>query len=130
MNRKLLPAILIVTGLICVLGAITYAALTLQIPTQGDIDTVNSTLKANPSTIDWGTLTPNQQVTRQVTLTNTATQPTNPLSMTANPTIGTLTWNQQGNIIPAGGSLTATFTLIISPNPLAGSFSFDIIVTG
>ena len=111
-------------------GAVTYAALTLQIPTQGTIDTNQSTLQATPATINWGTLAPNQQATRTVTLTNTATQPTNPLSMTANPTIGTLTWNQQGNIIPAGGSLTATFTLAISPNPPSGAFSFDIIIVG
>lgn len=128
MNKTV--AFIIAVGILLFLIAVTYAVLTLQIPTQGNIDTNKSTLTSHPSTIDWGTLTPNQQTTYTVILTNTAAAPINPLSMTATPTIGTLTWNQQGNIIPAGQSLNCTFTLTVSPNPPAGAFSFNIIVTG
>jgi len=122
--------IIAATGLILLLIAVAYAALTLQIPSQGIIDTNTSTLQATPSTLDWGALAPNQQATRNVTLINTAATATHPLTMTASPTVGVLIWNQEGSIIQPGQSIACTFTLQVSASPPLGAFSFNITITG
>ncbi len=123
------PLILILIGILLITVAAAYTAYTLIIQSVGDINTPVS-ITALPSSIDWGTLDAEQIVDRYITLTNNGDTATQPLTVSASPTVGTLTNNATSATIPAHSSITIDFRLTVSANPPTGPFTFDITIVG
>jgi hypothetical protein len=114
---------------------------TLQ--SNGTVTTVNvgvysdSSCTQNCTSINWGPIAPGNSTTRAIYVKNIGTIPMT-LSMTTGSwvpsnanTYISLSWNQEGTVLTAGQSTTATLTLSASSS--AGnitSFSFNIIITG
>lgn len=92
--------------------------------------TTSPNLQATPNIIDWGTLRPTQQVTRQITLSNVGDASTQPLTMTHDSAVGVVTWNLEGLTLYKGQNVIAKFTLTAFENASEGAFSFNITVTG
>lgn len=89
------------------------------------------------TSIDWGTISPGNSVTRTVYVKNTGNTPIT-LSMTKtgwNPAGAdgpiTVTWNKEGTALSAGQSTAATLTLTVSSG-ISGitTFSVNIVITG
>lgn len=78
--------------------------------------------------LDWGNITSYGVLLQHVTLTNTGTADTNPLNMTNTCNVGKLTWNREGQVIPANASLLVSITLLPSRNAPQGPFTFDITI--
>ena len=123
-----LSSILIVIGVFLLLVVAVNAVLTLTIQTT--IHTNSATLTANPTSIDWGTLTPNQQITKSATLTNNGDAPTNPLTMTSTSTVGTVTWDAESLTLPPSQALLVNFSLSVDASAPRGQFNFTIMING
>jgi hypothetical protein len=122
------PAILILIGILLTATAVTYALYTLTIPTAGIIN-VPVSLTASPASIDWGTLDAGQVKDIYVNLTNNGGTATQPLTVTANPTVGTLISNATNKVISAHSWIIIDFRLTVSAEPPTGAFNFDITIT-
>jgi hypothetical protein len=133
MKEKLTAAIIIIAVAALIVGAV-YAVATLTVPTHGTITvTPVEDIDGNPTTLEWGSnIIANQIVIQQLTITNVGTAPTAPLHLAnnLNAAIGTITWNQEGIVIPVSGSVIATCTLTVSTTPTIGSFTADLTFTG
>ena len=134
---------IVATGLFLTLLTSGLLMSSQTVQSGGTVNSVNvgvyldSGCTQNCTTIDWGTITPGNAVTRTVYVKNTGTLPVT-LSMTSGGwvpsnanTYLTLTWNRGGTVRAVGSSIQATLTLTASSS--AGnltSFSFNIIITG
>lgn len=123
--KKYLGAIALVT---LVLGSAIVLAnmLYFLLPSTG---IVNYSLTFNPTEIDWGNVTLNENVTRSVTITNNGGNIT-ALNMTYNGTTNllnyTLTWDVEGLNLPYDYYVTADFTLIIYEANITVTDQFNI----
>ena len=139
------------TGLIIALAAtslflslVTAGIIATQtIPSSGTVTTVNvgvysnSDCTENCTSINWGTMYPDDTVNKTVYVKNTGTVP-----ITLSITDGnwdpinasnylTLTWDKQGKVLEAGNSVPANLTLsVASDTGDLRSFNFNIIITG
>ncbi len=90
------------------------------------------------TTLDWGTITPGDTITRTIYIKNTGTGVSLSLSIGTsawNPTnaneLITITWNCEGTRLQPGQSTVATLTLTVSPNITdITNFSVQISITG
>ena len=91
----------------------------------------------NLTSINWGSIYPSNSTTRIIYVKNNGSLPVTLTMTTGNwvpsnaNTYISLSWNQEGTVLSAGQSTTATLTLSASAS--AGnitSFSFNIIITG
>jgi hypothetical protein len=113
------------------------------VPSSGNVTTINvgvysdSSCTHNLTSIDWGTISPGNSVTRTIYVKNTGnSQITLSLTKTnwnpasANGPI-TLTWNRESTTLNSGQVTTATLTLSVSES-ISGitNFSVDIVITG
>jgi hypothetical protein len=130
-------------GLVLTVTTAGLLSVSQTVSSTGSITTVNVGVYSDSgctqtlTSIDWGTISPGNTVTRTIYVKNTGnTQIT--LSMTTNgwsPTSAngpiTLTWNREGTTLTVGQSTAATFTLTVSSS-ISGitSFSVNIVVTG
>jgi hypothetical protein len=134
--------------LICALAisATTVAVISVNqnVPSSGSIATspnigVYSDVACtqNLTSINWGSITPGNNVTQTVYVKNTGTGSMT-LSMTVSnwspaqaDTYLTITWNKQGNQLTAGQSITATLTLAVAANITdITNFSNTITISG
>jgi len=97
----------------------------------------NSACTQNLTSINWGTISPGDSVTRTIYVKNTgntritlAMTKTNWNPSTANGPI-TIAWNAENQSVDAGNVATATLTLSVSSS-ISGitNFSVDIVITG
>ena len=116
---------------------------TQTIPSDGTITTVNVSVYTNSgctencTAINWGSLYPGNSTTQTVYVKNTGTVPIT-LTMTANSWTPanaddylTLDWNQEGTVLSAGHSVTATLTLTAAADTGdLQDFNVNIIITG
>jgi hypothetical protein len=118
-------------ALIALLATIGVAAavghFTLTIPTNGVVS--DSELLASPSQIDWGTIAQGATVQRSFNLTNNSDQ-TATLNLTTATTIGAVTWDKEGDYLPAGYTTNVTVTLTIFQNASNGAFTFPLYIEG
>ena len=134
---------IIATRIFLTLTTAGLVSVNLAVPSSGNVTTVNvgvysdSSCTHNLTSIDWGTISPGDSVTRTIYVKNTGnTQITlgmtktnwNPIN--ANGPI-TLTWNRESNTLNVGQITTATLALSVSES-ISGItyFSVDIVVTG
>lgn len=133
MNQKLTAILIIMAVAALIVGAVVAVAI-LVIPSIGTIViTPIEDMDGNPATLDWGNnIQANQTVSRTVTITNTGTASTTPLHFThsLNASLGTISWNQEGTVVPAAATITAIFTLTASASPPLGVFNADLTITG
>ena len=137
-------ALIAILTLIGSIGAIyvygTYFDPT-KILTGGTVETSIPLLLADPSIIDWGTITVYGQTAKTVTLTNNGTEiiydmifETSNWQNTSNLNL-ILDWNYTGTNIIAEASLPIQFTLKSTAPPQTNTtetithFSFDILIT-
>jgi uncharacterized protein YcnI len=89
------------------------------------------------TSIDWGTLSPGNSITKLIYVKNTGNAPIT-LGMTKtgwNPTSAngpiTITWNKEGTTLSVGQYIAATLTLSVSSS-ISGitTFSVNIVITG
>jgi hypothetical protein len=116
---------------------------TQTIPSSGTVTTVNVGVYSdvqctqNCTSISWGTISPGDSINRIVYVKNTGTVPIT-ISMTAgswNPTDAsnylTLSWDQEGEVLAVGESVSATLTLSAAGDTGdLTDFSFNIIIAG
>ena len=106
------------------------ASYILDIPTSGITTTKDMT--ADPSSINWGTVTVGEPATKTATLTNTGNTPFTLLNMTTSNVKGltsfTCTWNLEGAELNPAENIIAEFTLTVHSHTET-NFSFDIIIT-
>jgi hypothetical protein len=143
--------ILAIAGLVSaaiILTVLTQALLVAQqsVSTNGNVGVVssvnigvysNAAATTNCTSINWGTVTPGTSVNQTVyikNLGNTAetlsltTSSWNPASATS---YLTLTWTEQGYVLPAGSVIAATLTLTAASSAASlTSFSFNIVISG
>jgi hypothetical protein len=113
------------------------------IPSSGSVSTINvgvysdSSCTHNLTSIDWGTISPGNSVTRTMYVKNTGNSQialsmikTNWNPAGANGPI-TLTWNRESTTLNAGQVTTATLTLSVSAS-ISGitNFGVDIVIAG
>lgn len=148
MVKPTLPATVIALVLVAtVLTVTTYGAITVSknLSSTGAINVSanlgvysDSACTTSLSTIDWGTITPGNTVTKTVYVKNTGTGTSLALSMaTSNwspasaSTYMTISWNRQGTTLAPGVSTAATITLTASSSTVdITSFSVQISITG
>jgi hypothetical protein len=114
-----------------------------NIPSSGTVTAVNvgvysnSACTQNLTSINWGTVSPGDSVTRTIYVKNTGNSQVT-LSMTKtnwNPTSAngpiTVTWNRESTTLVADQVTTATLTLSVSES-VSGitDFSVEIVITG
>jgi hypothetical protein len=122
-------AILLIITIILLTATIAAAIFALTLPSSGTINTPAS-ITPDPTHLDWGTLNQGQVVDRYVTLTNNGDLPTQPLSVSAFPTIGALVHNATGKVIAAHSSIIVDFRLTVDAMAAPGNFNFDITISG
>ena len=130
MSRKRLALISGCFLSLCLTGGV-WAGLIASVGI-GNLGTVKGVgLTADPDTLNWGKLSPNDSKTLTVLLTSTSNIAIR-LNMTVSglPSYLSLTWNREAYQLAPGQSVDASFTLTASNAPQGTSFSFDIIVTG
>lgn len=97
----------------------------------------NAAATVNCSSISWGSLSPGGTTTQTIYIKNTGSQ-NETLSLSSSnwtPSTAssflTLTWNMQGDVLPAGATIPALLTLTAASNTgTLTSFSFDVVVSG
>jgi hypothetical protein len=113
------------------------------VPTTGTVTAINVGVYSDLAftqectSINWGTISPGNQITRTVYIKNTGTVPATLTMTTASwvpsnaNTYLTLNWNRQDYALGVGASVPAILTLTVSSNT-AGitNFSFNIVITG
>jgi len=125
------------------LAALTLAAINVSqnVSSSGTITTSpnigvysNSACTTNMTSINWGSIAAGGTATQTVYVKNTGTG-TMTLSLTASSwspsgasTYITISWNQQGTQLSAGGSVAATITLTVSSS-ITGITSFSNTIT-
>jgi hypothetical protein len=137
--------IIVIIGAAIILTVTTAGLLSVNqtIPTSGTVTTVNVGVYQeldctnNLTSLDWGTLSPGDTVTKNIYVKNTGDRRLT-LSMTKtnwNPAHAnghlTLKWNKENNVLNVDQVATATLTLSVSES-ISGidSFSVDIVITG
>lgn len=126
MNKPKIAFLTLLITLLIAAGVVAYYHYTL--PTSGVITHKN--LQATPDTISWGLVTPDTQVTRNVTLENIGTVLLTLNMTTANATgltSYTVTWNLEAATLAPTAKATASFTLTVH-SWATTEFSFDIII--
>jgi archaellum component FlaG (FlaF/FlaG flagellin family) len=136
-------AALVSTALILTVFTTGLLSVNQSISSSGTVTAVNvgvysdSACIQNLTSIDWGTLSPGDSVTRTIYVKNTGNAPI-AITMTKinwNPSTAngpiTITWNTENWSLGAGNSTAATLTLSISSS-ISGitDFSVDIVITG
>jgi hypothetical protein len=134
---------IMVVGLVLAVTTAGLLSVSQSVPSSGTITTVNvgvysdSACNLPLTSIDWGTISPGNIVTRIIYVKNTGTAQIT-LSMTKtdwNPPSAdgpiTLTWDKGGTTLNANQVATATLTLSVSSS-ISGItiFSVNIVITG
>jgi len=144
--NKIPLAVVMAVAFVGVLLTVTTAGLisvNQTVPSSGTLSTVDvgvysdSACTQTLTSIDWGTISPGNTVTRTIYVKNTGNAQIT-LSMTKsnwNPASAdgpiTLTWNRESTTLTAGQSTMATLTLTVSSGISSiTTFSVNIIVTG
>jgi len=98
----------------------------------GNLGTVKGVgLTADPDTLNWAKLDPNDSKTLTVLLTSTSN-----IAITLNMTVSglpsylSLSWNRETYRLLPGQTVESSFTLTADNAPQGSSFNFDIVVTG
>ncbi len=132
-----------VTGVLLTLTTAGLVSTINTLPATGTVTSVgvrvysDSSLTQNCTSVDWGSISPGNNINRLIYLKNTGTVPI-ALSMTetswnpvgANGPI-TMTWDKEGTVLAAGQATSATLTLNISSSISSiTTFSFNIVLTG
>ena len=146
--RKISTGVIMAIAMVGLILTVTTAGLLSISQTVSSAGTVNvSSVNVNVysdssctqayTSIDWGTLSPGNSVTKLVYVKNTGGTPIT-LSMAktnwnpsgANGPI-TLTWNKEGTTLSVGQYIAATLTLSVSSS-ISGitTFSVNIVITG
>jgi len=118
------------TYTLIIIAALIFTFIFLHATTTRNTAKIETTLQAEPNTLEWGTLQHGETATRTVTLTNTGAEPTNPLTMTHNATVGTVQWDAEGKTLLPLASLTCTISLMVASSAPTGPFNFTITITG
>lgn len=141
--NKLKATMLIIVAVGIVLGMASagiYAALTASqtVPVTGAVSAVNLAVQQNGQTLtalNFDSVDAGSTTTQTVTVQDTGNVPET-LSLTTNSLTPagcgiTLTWDQQGTVLTAGQSVTATLTLTVPSAISSGTnFSFNTVFTG
>lgn len=121
-KQTLIMSTAILLGTI-LLGNIVIAPLIFTLLSSGTV-VQNYGLSVVPSSINWGNVTLNENVTKQVNITNTGRNIAS-LNMTYNGTANllnyTLEWTAENSTLLSGNSLIANFTLTV--------YTFNFTVT-
>jgi hypothetical protein len=142
-SKGAITAIVVVVGLALTLTTAGLLGVSQTVPSSATITTVNvgvysdSACTQTLTSIDWGSISPGDSLTRTIYVKNTGTVQIT-LSMTKtnwNPPSAdgpiTLTWNREGWTIDAGQSTAATLTLSVSSSISdITTFSVNIVITG
>ena len=134
---------LAITGLFLTLAASGVLTASKTVPTSGTLTAVNvaifndSGCTQNCASIDWGTVSPGNAVTKTIYIKNLGTIPVT-LSMNNGSWVPTnansyltVTWNRGNYALNPGASISAALTLKASSSTSGiTSFSFNIIITG
>lgn len=132
-----------VTGVLLTLATAGLVSTTNTLPSSGTVTSVgvgvysDSGLTQNCTLINWGSVSPGNNINRVIYLKNTGTVPValsvaetawNPAN--ANGSI-TMRWDKEGTVLASGQATAATLTLSVSSNTTGiTTFSFNIVVTG
>ena len=133
MNKKtlILATIMLAAGIL--IGNIVIAPFIFTLLSSGTV-VQNYGLTANPSTINWGNVILNENVTKQVDITNTGRDIAS-LNMTYNGTTNllnyNLAWTAENLSLLSTNSLLANFTLIVYEFNFTATdqFSIDIWIS-
>jgi len=147
--RKISTGAILAIAMVGIILTVTTAGLISVSQTVSSAGSINISTSVNVNvysdysctqtltSIDWGTLTPGNSVTRTIYVKNTGSTPIT-LSMTKtnwSPSSAdgpiTLTWNKEGTTVNAGQYVAATVTLSVSSS-ISGitTFSVNIVITG
>jgi len=119
------------TAIILILSSPVWAGLIASTDIQNVGQVKGVGLTADPSTLDWGKLAPDDSKTLTVTLTSTSNVNVI-LNMTTQnlPAYLSLSWNREAYPLALGDSILASFTLTSTAAPQMATFNFDIIIWG
>jgi len=125
-KQNLVFPILLLTAFLA--GNLVIAPLIFHLPSFGTV-TQDYGLTVEPSAINWGNVSLNENVTRQVNITNTGRNIAS-LNMTYNGTANllnyTLGWDGEELALPSATNLVANFTLTIYEANVTVSDQFNI----
>jgi hypothetical protein len=134
---------IVMVGLILTVSTAGLLSISQSISSSGTVTAINVGVYSDSyctqtlTSIDWGTISPGNSVTKTIYVKNTGNAQIT-LSMTKtswNPAGAdgpvTVTWNKESTTLSAGASTAATLTLSVSSG-ISGitTFSVNIVVTG
>lgn len=142
-KRVALGAAFVITLALAIAGVLAVITSTRTIPSSGTIRGVNlniywdAALTNVTSSCQWGTLDSGTSENRTIYVWNNGTTTMN-LSMSVSNWIPsnatnalTLTWDQEGTVVPANATQVANMTLAVDPTFTSGmTFSNSITITG
>jgi len=123
--KKTTVALILIACLLAAGAAWVYATYYAQIDTSG---TYEGNLEISPTSIDWGNTIKNENITRNVNITNHGNTATLNFSYIEPSQLNTsLICDAQDYVLAKGETVQANFTLTIF-NGTAGTFDFTIYV--
>ena len=143
MNTKLIATALALTGITLTVVVLAALSASTTVPLNGTVNTVNveaysdSACTQPLTALNVGNVNPGSTVTKTVYIKNTGSIPvtltmdTSGWSPTGANTYLTLSWNRQNDVLDAGDSVSATFTLTVaSDTGSLTTFSCSVTITG
>jgi hypothetical protein len=127
MNTKLKAIVAVASIAALLVVGVAMAATYLTIPSSGNFVGAAS-IVSSPTSIDWGNINVGSTapINKNIDLTNTGGQTSQPLKLTYTTTFGTITWSGEGTTIGPGATITYTVTFTPVASPPAGPFNIAL----